>query len=83
MSDLDWLNSRLTQLTREDLATMTPSQIAEAHHRGHLQDLLTPKPSVFAGEEEQLLQAQKDGNLSTVIAMIRAQAASDSTKEEN
>lgn len=57
-----YLTEKPYQLTRDELAQLTPEQIEDARRKGHLQDLLTPKPSPFADKTvEELLEIARNG----------------------
>lgn len=57
-----YLPEKPYQLTRDELAQLTPEQIEDARRKGHLQDLLTPKPSPFANKTvEELLEIARNG----------------------
>lgn len=77
MTDLpDWYtHDTPKQLTRAHLQRMTPEQIARAYKEGNFKDLLTPKPNPWAGREDELLAASKNGTLNSLIAAERQQAS--------
>lgn len=72
------------QLTRDELDQLTPEQIEDARRKGHLHDLLTPKPNPFEDKPlEELLEIARSGTAAYYHdAQTTDQNTDEGTEEE-